>query len=67
MPKTTIKKQFLQEFKKLSPVGKGEVFKYTRWLLTLEGHERLARANDDKSEDQVNDSYGRRENKSRLP
>lgn len=67
MPKAILEKQFLQEFRKLSPVGRGEVFKYTRWLLDLEGHERLARANDDESEDQVSDSYERTQNKSRLP
>ena len=66
MSKKTMRDQFLREFRKLSPVGRGEVFKYAQWMLDIEKQERLAALRDNAFEDQVNDSHGVRINKRPL-
>ena len=66
MPKTRMKNQFLKEFRKLSPVGKGEVFKYARWSMNIEKQERLASLKGNASEGQANDSYENWRNKRPL-
>ena len=57
MSKKTMRDQFLREFGKLSPAGRGEVFEYARWLLDIEKQERLAALRDNASEDRAHDSY----------
>ena len=66
MLRTTAKTRFLRKFRKLSSVGRGEVFSYTRWLLTVEKQERLARLRDRASKDPMSGPYERRKNKSPL-
>lgn len=56
MPKTIIENQFLRQFRKLSPVGRGEVFEYARWLLDVERQEGLSRLIDRESKSHTNDS-----------
>ena len=65
MPKTIVENQFLREFRELSPAGRGEVFKYARWLLDIERQESLTGSNDSESED-MSRSLKRKANKRLL-
>ena len=66
MLKAKIQNQFLREYGKLSPVGRGEVFKYAQWMLDIEKQERMATLRDSAFEDQVNDSHRNGRNKRPL-
>ena len=66
MSKKTMRDQFLREFRKLSPAGRGEVFKYAQWMLDIEKQERMAVIRDNAFEDQVNDSHRNERNKRPL-